>query len=196
MRQSLEGLAEEIDDIYIDSASRLAADACPPLAPDQAVSEDGVIAELLHRLPANSLLFSGNSLPIRQLDSWCAGRPEPLRILANRGASGIDGNVSTLLGLAAAIGRSDLSIPHPLPKLFSIYLLWAIGFKGGIAATARYPDEEARLREAMDADADGGVYLGTSGGHLFASRDSAQSWTLVAGFLPRILSVQSVGGAT
>jgi photosystem II stability/assembly factor-like uncharacterized protein len=51
------------------------------------------------------------------------------------------------------------------------------------------------LREAMDADADGGVYLGTSGGHLFASRDGAHSWQLVAGFLPRILSVQAVGGA-
>ncbi len=81
---------------------RLAADACPPLNPGQPVSEDGVITELLRRLPPNALLFSGNSLPIRQLDSWCAGRPEPLRILANRGASGIDGNVSTLLGLAAA----------------------------------------------------------------------------------------------
>ena len=81
---------------------QLAADACPPLAPEQPVSEDGVIGELLRHLPPHALLFSGNSLPIRQLDSWCVGRTEPLRILANRGASGIDGNVSTLLGLAAA----------------------------------------------------------------------------------------------
>ncbi len=53
-------------------------------------------------LPQYSILFSGNSLPIRQLDSWSGQREKPLRILANRGASGIDGNVSTLLGLAAA----------------------------------------------------------------------------------------------
>jgi len=38
-----------------------------------------------------------------------------------------------LLGIAATLARSDLEIPQPLPKLFSIYLLWAIGFKGGIA---------------------------------------------------------------
>jgi hypothetical protein len=36
------------------------------------------------------------------------------------------------LGFLAVLLRSDLEIPHPLPKLFSIYLLWAIGFKGGI----------------------------------------------------------------
>jgi hypothetical protein len=34
-----------------------------------------------------------------------------------------------------------------------------------------------------------GLYFGTSSGHLFASRDAGDSWQLVAGFLPRILSV-------
>jgi hypothetical protein len=48
------------------------------------------------------------------------------------------------------------------------------------------------LREAMDTDGSEpcGVYLGTSGGHLFASRDAGESWEMVAGFLPRILSVK------
>ena len=27
--------------------------------------------------------------------------------------------------------RSDLEIPHPLPKLFSLYLLLSIGYTGG-----------------------------------------------------------------
>ena len=35
------------------------------------------------------------------------------------------------LGLVAVWLRSDLEIPQPLPKLFSLYLLMAIGFKGG-----------------------------------------------------------------
>lgn len=47
------------------------------------------------------------------------------------------------------------------------------------------------LREAMDTDAldPCGVYFGTSSGHLFASRDRGDRWELIAGFLPRILSV-------
>ncbi|MFG3817325.1 sodium-dependent bicarbonate transport family permease [Limnothrix redekei] len=35
------------------------------------------------------------------------------------------------LGMLAVFCKSDLEIPAPLPKLFSLYLLVAIGFKGG-----------------------------------------------------------------
>ncbi|MEC4982744.1 MAG: sodium-dependent bicarbonate transport family permease [Oscillatoria sp. PMC 1068.18] len=35
------------------------------------------------------------------------------------------------LGMMAVFLKSDLEIPQPLPKLFSLYLLLAIGFKGG-----------------------------------------------------------------
>jgi uncharacterized protein len=35
------------------------------------------------------------------------------------------------LGMLAVFVQSDLEIPNPLPKLFSLYLLVAIGFKGG-----------------------------------------------------------------
>ncbi|MCP9790515.1 sodium-dependent bicarbonate transport family permease [Vulcanococcus limneticus] len=36
------------------------------------------------------------------------------------------------LGVLAVLLGSDLEIPSPLPKLFSLYLLLAIGFKGGV----------------------------------------------------------------
>lgn len=47
------------------------------------------------------------------------------------------------------------------------------------------------LREGMATDTldPCGVYFGTSSGHLFASRDGGDSWELIAGYLPRILSV-------
>lgn len=50
------------------------------------------------------------------------------------------------------------------------------------------------LREAIDTDGldPCGVYFGTSSGHLFASHDGGDSWELVAGFLPRILSVSAI----
>lgn len=40
------------------------------------------------------------------------------------------------LGVFARWVRSDLSIPEPLPRLFGLYLLWAIGFKGGVSIAA------------------------------------------------------------
>lgn len=39
-----------------------------------------------------------------------------------------------VLGLLAAFGRSDLSVPEAVSKLMSLYLLLAIGYKGGVAA--------------------------------------------------------------
>jgi hypothetical protein len=36
------------------------------------------------------------------------------------------------LGMTAVLVKSDLEIPPPIPKLFSLYLLLAIGFKGGV----------------------------------------------------------------
>jgi uncharacterized protein len=36
------------------------------------------------------------------------------------------------LGLIAGFVKSDLSIPEAVTKLLSLYLLWAIGFKGGV----------------------------------------------------------------
>lgn len=39
------------------------------------------------------------------------------------------------LGMTAVLVKSDLEIPAPIPKLFSLYLLLAIGFKGGVELT-------------------------------------------------------------
>jgi hypothetical protein len=65
--------------------------------------------------------------------------------------------------------------------------------------TRGLPQEHAYvsvLREGMCSDrlAPVGLYFGTSSGHLFASRDAGDSWHLIAGYLPRILSVTAASG--
>ena len=44
--------------------------------------------------------------------------------------------LSFALGVAAALARSDLAVPEAVAKGMSIYLLFAIGFKGGVAVSA------------------------------------------------------------
>ena len=66
--------------------------------------------------------------------------------------------------------------------------------------TAGLPQQHAWvgvLREGLATDRHDpcGVYLGTSTGHLFASRDRGESWLPLAAFLPGILCVAPVGGA-
>ncbi|MGD1925688.1 MAG: sodium-dependent bicarbonate transport family permease [Paracoccaceae bacterium] len=44
--------------------------------------------------------------------------------------------LSFVLGLCAALARSDLSFPEAVAKALSIYLLFAIGFKGGVSVAS------------------------------------------------------------
>lgn len=71
-------------------------------------------------------LFLGNSTAIRAFDSWCY-RPGPWpRIEANRGVSGIEGLLSTTLGLARAskepwtLVLGDISLMHDLNAVLSL----------------------------------------------------------------------------
>ena len=47
------------------------------------------------------------------------------------------------LGVFAAVVRSDLEVPSPLPRLFSLYLLLSIGFRGGTELAHSDPEHSA-----------------------------------------------------
>lgn len=87
--------------------------------------EAQVIALLQRHCPAGTLLFCGNSMVIRDVDTFLCGREEPLYLIGNRGVSGIDGNLSTALGMAA-VGQAsvvgllgDLALYHDMNGLLA-----------------------------------------------------------------------------
>jgi 2-succinyl-5-enolpyruvyl-6-hydroxy-3-cyclohexene-1-carboxylate synthase len=93
---------------------------------------DGIVDEpLVARLCASAALahegqlFVGNSIPIRAVDRFC---PVVRRVVANRGASGIDGLLSTAAGLALGSGPTwalvgDVSFLHDAGSL-SAFSAW------------------------------------------------------------------------
>jgi 2-succinyl-5-enolpyruvyl-6-hydroxy-3-cyclohexene-1-carboxylate synthase len=65
------------------------------------LSEPAVAAELGVLLPEEVSLFVASSMPVRDVETFWPVRPDPPRVLCNRGANGIDGTVSSAFGLAA-----------------------------------------------------------------------------------------------
>jgi 2-succinyl-5-enolpyruvyl-6-hydroxy-3-cyclohexene-1-carboxylate synthase len=66
--------------------------------------EPRLAAALERELPDPALLWVSSSMPIRDVETYFPASPKRIRVLANRGANGIDGVVSSALGAAIATG--------------------------------------------------------------------------------------------
>lgn len=90
--------------------------------------EGRVFQELAELLPDGGALYVGNSMPIRDMDAFFPVIDRRLRVFGNRGASGIDGIVSSALGASAGVGGplvlvlGDLSFYHDLNGLLAAKL--------------------------------------------------------------------------
>jgi 2-succinyl-5-enolpyruvyl-6-hydroxy-3-cyclohexene-1-carboxylate synthase len=84
-----------------------------------------VISALAAGLRDGATLFVSNSMVVRDLDAYLPFSNRRLRVLANRGANGIDGIVSSALGAAAGLDdplvllSGDLAFLHDTGGLFA-----------------------------------------------------------------------------
>ncbi len=94
-------------------------------SPASELSEPATAALLGRALPAEATLVVAASMPIRDVEAFIAVRPDPPRVLANRGANGIDGTVSAAFGVAAAgegpvvLLIGDVALAHDIGGLLA-----------------------------------------------------------------------------
>jgi 2-succinyl-5-enolpyruvyl-6-hydroxy-3-cyclohexene-1-carboxylate synthase len=151
-----EVLAEPGDKVWLTEWRQADADMGERVA-DVLAAQPGVCGPVLARAvwdSAPEVLVVGNSNPIRDLDLAPVG-PETPRVYANRGLSGIDGTVSTAIGVARATGRptvlylGDLAFIHDINALAaptaetlpSLRVVVADDSGGSIFATLEYGRE-------------------------------------------------------
>lgn len=83
-----------------DTVARAELDARCTALP--ALFEGAVLRRCISSLPAQSAVIVSSSMPIRDLETFVPDIPDGCRLHFNRGVNGIDGMVSTALGVARA----------------------------------------------------------------------------------------------
>lgn len=87
--------------------------------------EGKIVQALQKSLPNQCKLVVGNSMPIRDLDTFFRNTSKDIDVYCNRGANGIDGVISTALGISANNSKptflliGDLSFYHDLNGLLA-----------------------------------------------------------------------------
>ncbi len=87
--------------------------------------EGAIFTQLARLLPEYATIYAGNSMPVRDLDTFLPSTSHHWRVLSNRGANGIDGVVSSALGACAAsdgplvLVIGDISFYHDLNGLLA-----------------------------------------------------------------------------
>ncbi len=109
------------------SAGRKASAAIAATLVSTPVYEGHIVRALAAKAPDTAQVFVGSSMPIRAADSFWPFARGGQTFYGNRGASGIDGLVSTGLGIAAArpsnptvLLLGDLSVYHDMNGLWSL----------------------------------------------------------------------------
>jgi 2-succinyl-5-enolpyruvyl-6-hydroxy-3-cyclohexene-1-carboxylate synthase len=90
-----------------------------------ALTEPLVARALVEAMPNNSNLVLSSSMPVRDVE-WFSAPRVGVRVLANRGVNGIDGVVSTAVGVAAESGKltalliGDIALLHDTNGLLNL----------------------------------------------------------------------------
>jgi 2-succinyl-5-enolpyruvyl-6-hydroxy-3-cyclohexene-1-carboxylate synthase len=128
--EALPSMAGTRDDAFFASDREYAA-RFAQLLDDEPQSELAMIRTLSRDLAPDTRVYLGNSLPIREWDLAATREPRGFDYQANRGANGIDGQVSTFLGWCAE-GSDNVCVVGDLTAIYDLNAPWIVPQLGGV----------------------------------------------------------------
>jgi len=117
-------------DSWLAASARSRAVLDAMLADETTMFEGKVVAELMRLAPDGCAVHTGNSMPVRDFDTFVGQSDRDTALFCNRGANGIDGVLATALGAAAARKAPTILVLGDLSLLHDI---------GALQIAARYP---------------------------------------------------------
>ena len=104
------------------------------VAAEPALHEGTVVRALLDAAPDGTLLFAGNSMSVRAVDTFMVKEARRLPVLCNRGLNGIDGTLSTAFGAAQYFDQTVLLVGD----IATLHDLNALALQGEMALRAQH----------------------------------------------------------
>lgn len=102
---------------WAQAEARAAASLAAAFAPRGEWFEPQAARVLAERLPVGTPVFVASSMPVRDVESFWPANDRRVRFFFNRGANGIDGTLSTALGMAHGAGRAAVLLTGDLAFL-------------------------------------------------------------------------------
>jgi 2-succinyl-5-enolpyruvyl-6-hydroxy-3-cyclohexene-1-carboxylate synthase len=114
-------------------------------------SEPGIVRRLSRSIPEDSFVYLGNSQPIREWNQFAAIEDRRFAYGENRGANGIDGQLSSFLG-QASIARENWAVVGDLTTLYDLAAPWALRHAEGRVRIVVLNNRGGRIFERMFAN--------------------------------------------
>ena len=156
-----------------------AVDATRPAGDSRSLDEPTLACRIFGGIPSEATLVVASSMPVRDVEAFGLPRERPPRVLANRGANGIDGVVSTAIGVALATAGPTVA------------LVGDLAFLHDVSALVGPADAEVDLTVVVADNTGGGIFSflapadaldGHSFDQLFGTPQASDPAAVAAGF--------------
>jgi 2-succinyl-5-enolpyruvyl-6-hydroxy-3-cyclohexene-1-carboxylate synthase len=129
---ALAGEVTAADGGWLEAWQRADRLVLPELVATPDPFEPKVWAAAADAAPEGAVLWVASSMPVRDVEAYLPSMAKRLRVLANRGANGIDGTVSSAIGAAIGTGAPSILLTGDLALIHDV---------GGVMAARRLPAE-------------------------------------------------------